>query len=83
MNVRQPDEDTLRAMARLLPDAGFRKIIEWLEGERDHLVMDLLHNLNTVQTHQLQGCSRTLVEILQTIVSAPDVLRERQAQQAS
>lgn len=64
------DEATNRAMLRLTSNPDFILFMQMLREEEDRSMSALLSSTNTPLVHQLQGSSRVLVDIRQTVMSA-------------
>lgn len=64
-------EATNRAVARLGSNPDFKLFLEWVEEERSLGLDQLLETVSPVLVHQMQGSTRTLVDILRAVMLAP------------
>lgn len=65
------DEPTQRAVARLVNNPDFALFMQCLAEEQESSLAALLASKDTVMVHQLQGATRVLMDIKQSVRAAP------------
>lgn len=68
-----PGERVLKAMSNLMVNEDFKTIVEWLTANRDDAV-EVFPDLKKEDLIQFQGYAKTLLVLLDTIETAPEVL---------